>query len=127
MKVTITKIFIENKRGCEVEFKTELGNCKGVWMGVKPLIGETYEIEIEIPYMLKWGRDILLAQNQMVQIKINEHNISLIGILETTNDNFLALKLGNDIVLLEAEGTPFEEKNFIEVLTNDLVLYDTNL
>ncbi len=127
MRVKITKVFIENDKGIGVEFNTELGNCKGGWMGVEPIVGGIYEIEIEIPCTLKWGHDILLAQNKIFQIKINENNISLIGMLETTEDNFSSLKLGNDIVLLETEGTPFEEKKFVEILTNELIVYDINI
>jgi hypothetical protein len=127
MRVTITKVFIENNKDIEVEFNTELGNCKGIWMGVKPIVGSIYEIEIEIPYTLKWGIDIFLAQDKLFQIKINENNISLIGTLETIEENFSSLKLDNDIVLLEAEGTPFEEKGFLEVFTNKLLLYDTSI
>jgi hypothetical protein len=127
MRAKITKIFIENDNGVDIEFSTELGNCKGVWVGVKPIVGGIYEIEIEIPYTLKWGHDILLTQNKIFQMKINENNISLIGILESIEENFSSLKLGNDIVLLETEGNPFEEKKFVELLADRLLLYDVNI
>jgi hypothetical protein len=127
MRVKITKIFAENEEGIDVEFSTELGNCKGIWQGLKPIIGGIYEIEIEIPYALKWKHDIFLAQNKIFQIRINESNVSLIGILESNEGNFSSLKLGNDIVLLETEGIPFEEKKFIEILTEKLLIYDINI
>ncbi len=91
------------------------------------MVGGIYEIEIEIPRMLKWGHDILLAQNTIFQMKINENIVSLIGILESVEDNFPVLKLGNDIVLLATEGIPFEEKTFIEILTDKLVVCDINM
>lgn len=128
MRVKITKVLAENKNGIDVEFSTELGNCKGRWLGVKPLVGSSYEIEIEIPSTLKWRHDILLAQDKIFRIGMNKNNISLIGILESNENNFSSLQLGNTIVLLETEGIPlFQGKEFVEILTDVLLLYDTNI
>lgn len=127
MKVTISKIFSGKNIDTEVEFSTEFGRCRAFWIRGKPAIEDTYEVEIEISSLLQWGKDISHFLHQLFQIQENEQNVSLIGILDFIEDNVFSLRLGTDIILIEAEGVPFEKGMFVEVVAEKIVAYDINI
>jgi hypothetical protein len=126
VRIKITNISTKDNRSTNVEFDTEFGNCRAVWVGAEPILGYSYDVEVDIPFILKWGYDIFPQQEQILQIKINEKSISLIGVLHSIEDNLASLNLKNNIILIETEGTPFVEGIFVELVVEKIVVYNSN-
>lgn len=69
MKIII-KSFEENNAEKEVEFSSEFGEGTALWQGTLPKEGIAYDVEIEIPNVLKWGKDI----HETKKIIFNQNN-----------------------------------------------------
>lgn len=127
MRAKITQVSIDDNQVSRVEFDTEFGKCRALWMGKKPVLGNVYEVEIEINAILKWGVDILYFGNKVFQIDVNENEVFLVGILDSFDGNIVTLKFGNDFILIETKGTSFKEGNFVKVITKEILIYDINI
>ncbi len=127
MRVTIEKILIEKKDGIAVECRTEFGSWQALWVGEKPVPGNIYDIEIYIPYVLTWEHDIVLSQQKIYQMKENEKTVSFIGIIDLVKeDGLFFLRLAKNSILMQAEGMPFNDGTWVEILIKDLIVYDCN-
>ncbi|MDQ2903139.1 MAG: hypothetical protein M3Y81_06240 [Chloroflexota bacterium] len=127
MRVTIEKFLIEKKDGIAVECRTEFGSWRALWVGEKPVPGNMYDIEIYIPYVLTWEHDIVLSEQRIFQMKENENTVSFIGMADSVKDDGLFfLRLGKDSILMQAEGMPFPEGTWVEIIIKDLIVYDCN-
>ena len=126
MKIQITKVFTENAKKIVVEFSSLVGECKAIWMGGKPSLGNIYDVEIDVESKLTWGEDILLSNSETYQINCTNNYISLVGkLVAVEEDNSAAMQIENDIILLETFGSPFKEGSFVEIITNEILVYDT--
>lgn len=126
MRVTIEKILTEKKDGITVECRTEFGSWRALWVGEKPVPGNMYDIEIDIPSILTWGNDIVLCEQRTFEMKENEKMVCLVGPVDSVEDKLLSLKLGKDGIFIEAEGIPFNKGAWVEVTAKDLIVYDCN-
>lgn len=126
MRVTIEKILTEKKDGIAVECRTEFGSWRASWVGEKPVPGNMYDIEIDIPSILTWGNDIVLCEQRTFEMKENEKTISLIGLVDSVEDNLFSLRLGKDSISIEVEGMSFNQGAWIEIIVKNLIIYDCN-
>ncbi len=127
MRATIEKILIEKKDGIAVECRTEFGSWRALWVGEKPVLGNMYDIEIDIPSIFAWGNDIVLCEQRTFEMKENEQTVSLIGMVDSVEDTLFSLKLGKDSISIEAEGMPFNQGAWVEIIVKYLAVYDCNI
>jgi hypothetical protein len=128
MKIEITAVYTDKFNTLLVDFRSHIGECKAIWVGQKPILGNSYDIEIDVVDKLLWGENILLYNGETFKIQYKDDHISLVGKLIAVEEKGCAVtKLDNDIMLLETFGEPFEVGRFIEILPHKIVAYEIAL
>ena len=65
-----------------------------MWNGSEPQINKEYIVELEIPGVLCWRRDIISAQEKYL-ITNRNNKFSLVGIFESIDDDgYAVIRLG---------------------------------
>lgn len=128
MKVVI-KSYEERNGEIKVAFSSEFGEGIALWQGAIPKVGIPYDVELEIPNVLKWGKDIHGTNLQQYSIKIQNNRVCLEGKLESVSDEdgCCVVRFGNSIILIETEGVPSAVQSFLSLETDNVIFYDNNL
>jgi len=128
MKVVI-KSYEKSNEEIKVEFSSKFGEGIASWQGVMPKEGISYDVELEIPNVLKWGKDIHRINSQLYSIQLLNNRVCFEGKLESFSeeDGCCAIRLGDSIILLETEGTPSEVQSFLRFETENVIIYEDNI
>ncbi|MGG0824920.1 hypothetical protein ABE099_18810 [Paenibacillus turicensis] len=128
MKIII-KSFEENNEETKVVFSSEFGEGTAWWQGALPKEGMSYDVEIEIPNVLKWGKDIHETNTHLYSIKIINNRVCFEGEFESISDEdgCMVVRFGNSIILLETEGVPPGVQSFLRFEIDKLIMYENNI
>ncbi|EIT83732.1 hypothetical protein A374_18970 [Fictibacillus macauensis ZFHKF-1] len=111
-----------------VSFSSEFGDGKASWNGENPVEGREYYVELEIPDTVEWRKDVSKSDKKQYCIKNNGDSTIIVCEVETFFEygccNF---RIGTSIVTLEIVGELYPKGTFVEISTENLILYDTNL
>lgn len=112
-----------------VTFTSAYGQGQAEWYGAPPTVEREYDVELEIPQALTWGKEITPESKTRPTIGVTEDGYNyIIGFLEQVEeDGCLTIRLGSSIVLIEATGTAIIGGGYVRVRFERLVLYDTGL
>lgn len=119
----------ESNSEIKVEFSTEYGEGIAFWQGAQPKKGFAYDVELEIPDVLKWGKDINRTNSKFYSIEILNNRVCFEGKLESYsgNDGCCIIRFGDSIILLETEGNPSEVQSFLRFETENVIIYENNI
>ncbi|MDQ0110678.1 hypothetical protein [Paenibacillus harenae] len=128
MKVVI-KNLEESKEEIKVVFSSQFGDGIALWQGAIPKEGSSYDVELEIPDVLKWGKDIQEINSHLYSIKILNNKVCFAGKLESVSDEdgCCVVRFGDSIFLLETDGFPLEGGSFLRFETENVIIYENNL
>ena len=120
MRIKINRIL-----GDTIWFKSEQGEGRAQWDGPPPKVGNIYNVEIDLPGRLQWGTDIIPTLQTECVIKLTNKIVNLFGKIESIEtDGVCYMRFGDDLVALEAYGTPPNNVVYIMVSAKNLVLYN---
>jgi hypothetical protein len=129
MKVQIEQVIGGADVRWQVAFKTPMGSARGEWRGPRPVEYDIRDVEIEIEDTLQWGSNVrVLASPAPAGFHSRDGQAIVVGELDTlADDGFVALRLGDALLMLEVEGDPPAQVGaLVGVAANTLVLYDAN-
>jgi hypothetical protein len=127
MQVKIDKINEKETGEIYIEFSSLYGNSTGLWSGEKPILNKSYYVEVEVPQKLKWGIDIVKIDSSEYRIWNEQETVFINAQIDSVDDdNCLAIRLGDSIVLIETSGIPYAVGDFLEIVVSKIVLYDIN-
>ncbi|CEG26281.1 hypothetical protein [Bacillus sp. B-jedd] len=128
MKVIVVEYMKELADGFMVKFTSPFGTAEGKWIGTKPLLDFEYHIEIDIPEVLEWGKQIENIGEKINQIKSVGEHIYLSGVLESVAaDGYSVLRIGNNIVVFELTRANCPIGSFVQIEIDEILLFDTGI
>lgn len=129
MKVVI-KSYEESNEKIKVSFSSKYGEGIALWQGAIPKEGISYDVELEIPNVLKWGSDIHGINSYLYSIEIlNNRVVCFKGKLESVSeeDGCCVVRFGDSIILLDTEGVPLEVQSFLRFETENVIIYENKI
>jgi len=128
MRLRVNRI-VEIKPGAAtVSFGTQLGDASGQWVGDLPIVGGNYEVEIEVPGVLKWNTEISETQSTVESVFEENSRVCIVGrLLAIDDDGVAAIELCGDIILVEIVGTPSSIPCSVLIIVPSIRLFDTHL
>lgn len=128
MKIKIIKNEGKYNDQIVVSFTSEFGGGKASWNGENPIEGREYFVELEIPDTVAWRKDVIKSDKEQYSIKSNGNSTIIVCEVETFFEygccDFI---IGSSIVTLDIEGEPYPKGTFVEISSQNLILYDINL
>jgi hypothetical protein len=101
--VLIKVLTVHDDEPAIVECETPVGNLTARWRGGElPSADETHDVEVESVGHLVWGENLKVS----AEIARTEDETSLIGLVEDVEGAAVTLRVGDSILLLEADGEP---------------------
>lgn len=111
-----------------VSFSTKFGRGKGSWNGENPIEGREYYVELEIGYTVVWGEEVNKSDKDQYCIKNDGNSTIIVCEVETFSEyGCCDFKIGSSIFTLEIDGEAYRKGTFVEISTQNLILYDINL
>jgi hypothetical protein len=117
-------------RSQSVRFRSAAGQSTAVWRGQTLPDPGDYDVELEIPIVLHWGRDLRKLETPTAGIQQTADGYRLTGLaVDLGPDGALTVDLGGSIVMLDTEGTPPANAvgRMVEFDSPVLELYPTNI
>lgn len=129
MLVTILKAVSQEDGQIEVEFSSQFGRAKGLWMDDLPKVEQSYDVEINIDDVLQWGGDIYKTQEDKFMLQETESDLLLQGTLENYDegDGLSIIRLGNSILMIDTAGEPEPIGSPVCMKVKILKLFDTHI
>jgi hypothetical protein len=110
--------------GYIIKFNSPYGSAEGKWVGSKPKLNSECDIEIDIPEILEWEKQINKIDKEFSQIKSDENHIYLSGVLESVDsDGYSVLRIGKNIVVFELTGDNYPIGSYVKIKTKQILLY----
>lgn len=125
MRVNISALNEATHGQTRVEFTSAVGNATAVWEGAPPVLGLTYDVELDVPGTLAWGAE--LRPTDAVEDAITmagDHVLVRGALLSLDDDGTVAFGVGGSVMLLETEGQPYSGAR-LEARVTELHLHDT--
>ena len=129
MLVTILKAVSQEDGQIEVEFSSQLGRAKGLWMDDFPKVEQSYDVEINIDDVLQWGVDISNTQEDKFMRQETESDLWLKGTLENYDEGegLSIIRFGNSILMIDTTGDPEPIGSPVCMKVKTLKLFDTHI
>lgn len=119
---------INNSNKINIRFTSEYGSSCACWVGASPIIGEVYDVELEIDDALVWGENLSQAEADKHAIALEEDMFILTGtVISLEEDGCLSIALGESVVLLEVYNAPEYISGLVECRASNVRMYSTNL
>jgi len=84
-------------------------------------------VEFANEEQLVWSDTLRETSAKRFNISLDEDTMILTGQLEIADANFISLRIGESVMMIEAVGTPSNIGTFVEARINKLYLYDTRI
>ncbi|KML31505.1 hypothetical protein [Rossellomorea marisflavi] len=130
MKIKIIKNVEKYNDQIVVSFTSEFGGGKARWNGENPIEGREYFVELEIPHTVEWRKDVTKSKSVKEQycIKSDGNSTIIVCEVETLFEyGCCDFRIGSSIVTLDIEGEPYPKGTFVEISSQNLILYDIDL
>ena len=127
MKIRVTEVLsIENP--LRVGFQTSVGSGTALWIGETPTIGEEQDVEFDLNEIFCWGKNLVPSLRSAPGINvINGVTQITAEIVQNAEEEWIALKLGDSLILIELDEPFTEPCDFVEARTTDVRLFPTNI
>lgn len=127
MQVHITDVNIRGK-DVSVSFLSTEGAGNALWYGEYPKVGRIYEVEIEVPGILRWGESIKASEKNTTSISNEGDNIYIVGIVNSIDENgVVVVQIGNEAILVETVNWPTITPHFAQIKVERIKLFDIRL
>lgn len=111
-----------------VDFLSPAGSGNAVWVGVSPTAGDELDVEFDLDQVFSWGRNITPSSRTRPLITVINGVIHITAeIIQKVDEDWVVLKLEDSIILLGLEEPIIQKSGFVEVTTNKIHLYPTNI
>jgi hypothetical protein len=105
VRVTVTEI-----RGTAphiVGFSSAAGSATGIWRGETPPGFRDYDVELEVPGKLRWGKDVDIDEGAPAGLRQFDGEGQIVArAVECDAAGVLSLELGGTIVMVELSNRP---------------------
>lgn len=126
MKVQINRV-INQTKGYTVAFSNVYGSATAFWNGTEPQANKEYFVEIEIPEVLNWQKDITITDMNCKIEELDNGMAYISGVLESVEDDgYTVMKIGDSIIAIETQGEPPIIGSYIKFATSSIFLYEVN-
>ncbi|WP_411379944.1 hypothetical protein [Pseudomonas sp. MPB26] len=123
MKIKINQLH-ENQDELLVTFCSPIGNGIALWSGIKPTIGETLYVELDIDETFSWQKNIFLSPANKSLITVINGTVKITAkLIQGTEYKCAALKLDDSIILIELEDPSPQGSEFVQISTRKLYLH----
>ncbi|MFB7141978.1 hypothetical protein ACFCYN_20190 [Gottfriedia sp. NPDC056225] len=127
MRIIVVEYIKELSDGYIVKFNSPYGSAEGRWVGSKPKLNAEFDIEIDIPEILEWEKQINQIDKDITQITRDENHVILSGVLESVEpDGYSVLRMGDNIVIFELTGGNYQNYpigSYVKIKTKQILLY----
>ncbi|MGG0177501.1 hypothetical protein [Gottfriedia acidiceleris] len=124
MRIIVVEYIKKLSDGYIVKFNSPYGSAIGKWVGSKPKLNSECDIEIDIPEILEWEKQIYKIDKEFSQITSDENHIYLSGVLESIDsDGYSVLRIGNNLVIFELTGDNYLIGSYVKIETKQILLY----
>lgn len=127
MKVQVTEVlFIEGN--LFVDFLSPAGSGNALWVGYRPTVWEELDVEFDLDEIFSWGKSLTSSSRTSPLIKvINGTTHVTAEIAQNADEEWVVLKLEDSMILIELKESITQQSGFVEVRTNSIRLYPTNI
>lgn len=127
MKIRVTEAVVINDN-LVVGFYSPVGSGRAFWIGTSPSIGDELDVEFELDEIFSWGKNIMPSPRKRPSIEaIHEVTRITAEITGGEDEECVALKLGDSIILIELEKKTLQMSGYVEVRATRVRLYPTNI
>lgn len=126
MKIKVEEVNCCANSTC-VRFSSSYGDSSGIWVGDLPREGEIFDVELEIKEELIWDKTIRESNKEVVSISCEANLFRMVAKVVSSDDDYLAVSLGESIVLLEVKNAPGRMPSFVEFFASNAMLYPVYL
>ncbi|WP_157659234.1 hypothetical protein [Thauera butanivorans] len=127
MRIKVEKIIKSNKNN-KIQFSSIYGGSSALWVGKTPVVGEIYDVELEIDDDLVWGVNIYTTTKASSSIALEEGVFVVIGTaIKLEEDGCLSMAVGDSVVLLDVKNAPKHISGPVECRASDVKVYSTNV
>lgn len=111
-----------------VTFQSPAGNATALWRGTAPRVDEVLDVELHLDDVFFWGKNIKTSIKETASIVV-ENGVTQITaeLIPGEDKECAALKICDSIVLIELDGALVQESGFVELTTDRIQLYPTNI
>ncbi|WP_064595262.1 hypothetical protein [Pseudomonas sp. DR 5-09] len=130
MKITIIRIIKILTESIYIEFSSPYGKGFSNLIAPEAKENQSYDIEMDIGDEFSWNKNIMTSEETTPSIRSKPDATYITAELTSiTDDGCGVLKLGNSVIFLSLEGhnQNLMLPTFIELSTNDLSFYLTNI
>lgn len=127
MKIRVTEVLsIENP--LRVGFQTSVGSGVALWIGTPPTVGEVQDVEFELDEVFSLGKNLIPSSRNSPGINVINGVTQIIAeIVENADEEWLALKFEDSIIMIEVDDPLTERSGFVEMRTTKIRVYPTNI
>ncbi|MCF5657742.1 MULTISPECIES: hypothetical protein [Pseudomonas] len=127
MQVRITETFA-NENASHVKFRSPVGDGIGVCTDASIKTGARLDVELDLDEVFSWGRNIRPSLCKTPQIMvINGITHITAKLIQSSDNEFAALQVGDSIILIELDGPMPQEHEFVDLKAAKIHLYPTNI
>ena len=128
MKLHINQVINAQAESATVSFSSTYGNATSRWVGTPPEVGCDYDVEIDVPGILRWNTEISKAQTSVQSIFEDDGKVCIFGQLKSIDEAGVAvIQLHDDMILVEVKGIPSPIPDYVLIKVPFLQLFDANL
>lgn len=128
MHLRITQI-LSQQTPQMVEFATEFGTGRGLWMSGDVLVESAYHVEVEFVDTLIWGENLSIASTDEFALITSGDSTSFHAKIEQVEDMIYTIQFGSSGFMVEIDQHPVDAgySVWLKVKSDRLLLYDTNV
>lgn len=128
MQVEILEIENTSTSQLCILLKSKYGNFRAIWEGCTPILNSEYNVELTLTDSFIWEKNVIFSNNNEVKIHTIDNTTYISGsFVDLDDDGTLILQLGNSTIMLETEGVPNEVNSTVNINTNILTVFDSNI
>ncbi|MGB0640855.1 MAG: hypothetical protein ACPGTU_16060 [Myxococcota bacterium] len=112
----------------QVDFLTDFGPGIGIWKGLYPTTGQSFDVEIDIDAVLETGVNmVVVAAKNTPSMRTVADKAIIVGQLEQNEDDGVAIiRMGNSVLMVEFKGEALPLLSWVQIGPVRLSLSDTN-
>ena len=127
MKIRVTEV-LTIEGALFVDFLSSAGSGTALWIGLKPTANQELDVELDLDEIFSFGKNLISSSRASPHITLkNGATYITAEIIQNADEEWVALKLGDSIILIDLEEPIAQRSGFVELRTNSIRLYPTNI
>lgn len=111
-----------------VKFHSSFGDGTALWSDTAPKIGEIIDVEFDFEEAFSWNINVKPTAEKSSKIKMENSLIQITAeLVQADEEGYVALKLGDSIILIELDGPIPQKSGFVELSATAIQLYPTHI